>query len=1123
MPTPQRLPIVNSDDGVWGDIIRQYLAKEHYNDDTDNAANGGHQKITIRAGSATAGTAPLKFTSGTLLTTPEAGAIEFNSDTLYFTQTTGPTRKKIAAYDDALGATGDIYYRNSGGSFTRLAAGSANDLLTIASGIPAWTSTIVGKALDNTNTITIKDTNFTLQDDGDTTKQAKFQLSGITAGQTRTYTLPDANVTLASTTDITNASDALDSKPSVRVATVGTETYTIASGSVTQISGTTIDGVSLAVGDRILIKDAPAASGAGSSASTQPGNGIYSVTSNTTNLSVSRVSDMSGSNSPLGAFVVVEAGSNYSGWIFAVVTPSSAGAFTYGTTSMSWGSGIPSTTGVLAGVATFSNKTLNNTNTITVKDANFTLQDDGDTTKQLKFQLSSIATATTRTWTFPNADDSFVGAAATQTLTNKTLTSPIISSISNTGTLTLPTSTDTLVGRATTDTLTNKTISGSSNTLSNIALSSLSTTGTASSSTYLRGDGQWTAITAGDASTNTATSVDSEVALFSGTGGKTLKRATGSGIAKLTSGVLSTVTAPAGALVGDTDTQTLTNKTLTSPTLTTPVLNGTPTGTGVATGATASTLVLRDSNSNINTSLLILGFTTTATAAGTTTLTMLSNQLQVFTGTSTQTVVLPTTSVVAGTQFRVVNNSTGAVTVQSSGLNTIVVLAANTSALFTALIATPTTAANWEYQYWASNVASGKTLAVSNTLTLAGTDGTTMTFPGSSDTVVTLAASQSLTNKNFTGAGNTWPTFNQNTTGSAAKWTTARSLAGNSVDGSANVAFANKFIVQGTSDAGLSGAQFLGSLGTGLVKNTTTTGVLSIASAGTDYAAPNQTMSIGTTSVAINRASANLALTGISSVAMPGATSGTVTLQPAATAGTTTITLPATTGTVITSGDTGTVTNTMLAGSIALNKFSATGTPSSSTYLRGDNTWATITAGDASTNTATSVDSEVALFSGTAGKTLKRATGSGIAKLTSGVLGTATAGADYVTPAGSETLTNKTLTNPTVNNYTEGVVSIGTVTTSSTLDLTNGTILTATLTASTACTFTMPTAVAGKSFIFMLKQAASTGNGSATFTSVKWNASGVPTISATAGQMDIFSFFSDGTNWYGSYTQGYTP
>jgi len=66
-------------------------------------------------------------------------------------------------------------------------------------------------------------------------------------------------------------------------------------------------------------------------------------------------------------------------------------------------------------------------------------------------------------------------SGTTQTLTNKTLTAPVISSITNnSNTLTLPTSADTIVGRATTDTLTNKTISGSSNTLSNIGNSSLS-------------------------------------------------------------------------------------------------------------------------------------------------------------------------------------------------------------------------------------------------------------------------------------------------------------------------------------------------------------------------------------------------------------------------------------------------------------------------------------------------------------------------------------------------------------------------------------------------------------------------------------------------------------------------
>lgn len=57
-------------------------------------------------------------------------------------------------------------------------------------------------------------------------------------------------------------------------------------------------------------------------------------------------------------------------------------------------------------------------------------------------------------------DSTVATLTGSQTLTNKTLTTPIISSISNTGTLTLPTSTDTLVGRATTDTLTNKTLTG---------------------------------------------------------------------------------------------------------------------------------------------------------------------------------------------------------------------------------------------------------------------------------------------------------------------------------------------------------------------------------------------------------------------------------------------------------------------------------------------------------------------------------------------------------------------------------------------------------------------------------------------------------------------------------------
>jgi hypothetical protein len=113
--------------------------------------------------------------------------------------------------------------------------------------------------------------------------------------------------------------------------------------------------------------------------------------------------------------------------------------------------------------------------------------------------------------------------------------------------------------------------------------------------------------------------------------------------------------------------------------------------------------------------------------------------------------------------------------------------------------------------------------------------------------------------------------------------------------------------------------------------------------------------------------------------------------------------------------------------------------------------------------------------------------------------------------------------NTSFKNYTEGVVAIGTVGATHTFDLTNGTVQTATLTSATAATFTMPTATAGKSFVLLIKQPASGSTTTATFTGVKWSGGTAPTITATLGRLDVISFFADGTNWYGSFVQNFTP
>jgi hypothetical protein len=108
-----------------------------------------------------------------------------------------------------------------------------------------------------------------------------------------------------------------------------------------------------------------------------------------------------------------------------------------------------------------------------------------------------------------------------------------------------------------------------------------------------------------------------------------------------------------------------------------------------------------DDNGNVYAPNVAGGFTTTATAAGTTTLTVASKGTQAFTGATTQTVVLPvvTTLPQVGFAFKIINNSSGALTINSSGSNLVQTMPANTRAVITCILLTGTSAASWAVEF----------------------------------------------------------------------------------------------------------------------------------------------------------------------------------------------------------------------------------------------------------------------------------------------------------------------------------------------------------------------------------------------------------------------------------------
>ncbi len=121
---------------------------------------------------------------------------------------------------------------------------------------------------------------------------------------------------------------------------------------------------------------------------------------------------------------------------------------------------------------------------------------------------------------------------------------------------------------------------------------------------------------------------------------------------------------------------------------------------GITATPTSLAIGQWDTNSNFSANNFLPGFATIVSAAGNTVLTVASKNTQEITGSTTHTITMPVVStLVTGFPFKIINNSSGAVTVNSSGGNAIQVMAAGTTLLLTCVSTSGTTAASWNATY----------------------------------------------------------------------------------------------------------------------------------------------------------------------------------------------------------------------------------------------------------------------------------------------------------------------------------------------------------------------------------------------------------------------------------------
>jgi len=314
------------------------------------------------------------------------GSLAYNNSTGVITYT-GPSASEVRAHISVASGSGLTYSSGEIGTSSIPNAQLANSSVTVGStgiALGGTATTIAGLSSITSTAVVTDDSGFRIRDNSDNTKQLAFECSGISGSTTRTLTVQDVNGTVSLIAAAETLTNKTLTSPVLNSTISGTsikDEDNMSSDSATHLA--TQQSIKAYVDTKITAED-------------------LDITTDSGNIDIDLDSEALALTGGTG-----------------INTSATGTTVTYA---------IDSTVATLTGAQTLTNKTITApiATSILLSDSNLIFE--GSTADAHETTLTVVDPTADRTISLPNATDTLVGLATTDTLTNKTLTSAVLNS-----------------------------------------------------------------------------------------------------------------------------------------------------------------------------------------------------------------------------------------------------------------------------------------------------------------------------------------------------------------------------------------------------------------------------------------------------------------------------------------------------------------------------------------------------------------------------------------------------------------------------------------------------------------------------------------------------------------------